>query len=606
MSPTPFKILTGLTALAALAACSGGGGGGGGGQAPGNLSIGATTVESSDPNAGHEIQVATQLGASRAYESVPVGYYLLNKADVDAEADPVRQFEMGNAVFSQVSGGMNSYQTVLRIPTDITPNTDYYLVAQVDPVDDIHETNEDDNVPPDGTTTPVVHIDDTWTNTPDIVLEDVVLDTDAIVLRPLAQYPSMGPLQDVANSHFGCTVMITTTGANDVTDLDLSVSIEVPGGSFQPLKIWNRDNSSYQDSYVAERVVAGQPNGIHLDVFIPEALRLQLLPFVQNGPTQMGLQVLTNRTAGIAEWDLGSRRYNRPDDGVNFDVTVVGPPEPIQQGGLHWDDGFDTSWSNKFFGVGLSMGAGASLDDRGAIAYADAAVPVYLVGSRFDFFDAHIYQRTDPNDNTNSRYSVDVNALGVTVFTKLVEDPSYVNTEDWNVQKSAEARSLVWVGPVPITLTAGASGTIGYQTTVDLNTSRAILTTGPYANAGAYASAAVDLVVVSAGVAGTLTIVSDELTAAMIADMNITNNGNTLVGTLTFSLTNDLVGPNGRIYLFANYPAPKWCKVPFVGRVPCGVVQRRAEKTLTRFATFHKTDILFEDVETTSVDLTSN
>jgi hypothetical protein len=607
MSGKISRFLPGLLTLTALTACGGGGGGGGGGDQPGNLTIGATTMQSNAPNVGHELEVATEIGASRAYDSVPVGYYLLRKEDVDAGVDEVRQHELGNIAFDQVAGGRRAYNAVIRIPTDVEPNVDYYLVAQVDPVDEIVETDEEDNVPPEGTAPAVVRIEDAWTDTPDIVLEDVVLDTEAIVLKSLRAFASMGSLQDVQNHHFGATVTVTTTGANDVTDLDLTVGIELPGGSFLPLQIWNRDNASYQDSYVAERVVAGEPNSIHLDVFVPESVLQQLLPFVQNGPIQTGLQVLTNRTAGIAEWDLGSRRYNRPDNGVNFDVTIVAPfVLPPQPGGLHWSEGFEKTWTNKFFGVGLALGAEASLDERGAIAQADAEVPVFLAGERFQFFDANIYSRTDPNDSSNSRYSVDVEALGVTVYTRLVEDPNYVRTEDWNVAKTAEARSLVWVGPVPIRLTAGATGTIGFRTTVDLDTSRAILTAGPYADAGAFAEARVDLAVVSAGVAGNMTIVADEFTAEMVADMDIINGGDTLLGTLTFSITNELEGPNGRVYLFANYPAPKWCKVPFVGRVPCGVVQRRAEKTLTRFATFRKVDILFEDVQTTSVDLTQS
>ena len=56
-----------------------------------------------------------------------------------------------------------------------------------------------------------------------------------------------------------------------------------------------------------------------------------------------------------------------------------------------------------------------------------------------------------------------------------------------------------------------------------------------------------------------------------------------------------LEGPKGRIYLFATYPGIKWCRVPLIGKVPCGFPQRRKEKTLASFSSFRKEDVLLSE-----------
>jgi hypothetical protein len=78
-----------------------------------------------------------------------------------------------------------------------------------------------------------------------------------------------------------------------------------------------------------------------------------------------------------------------------------------------------------------------TLLDEGAIAQARADVPVQLIGAESRLFDCRIYGRSDPDVAANSRFSIDVEVLGSTVFARAIENPRYVNTERWTITETA-------------------------------------------------------------------------------------------------------------------------------------------------------------------------
>ncbi len=581
--------------IVALAGCGGGGGGGGG---TGNLGLTSFAVEHPDPNAGHEVLVRTGIESTRVYENVAVSYYLMWKTDVDQDSTDVHQFVIGSRVLPRIDPGNTVHVDTVLLPVEVDRAGEYYLAARIDPLDQIVETDEDDNVPGDRVPEHVVGVGRGFLDTPDFVLEDVVLDTEAILLEPILSFPSVGGITDKDNHHFGATAIVSTTGRNEVQNLDLAISIEVPGSGFEPLDLWDRDNSRYVREFRSVPLVPDEPNSIHCDVRIPESTRARLEQAVRAGTDTFTLRVETNKVAGYGEWELGSQRLDRDDDQIDLDVVCV-LPAPPSQGVLDWRESFEKTWTNKYFGVGLSLEGAAAIDRRGAVGEARATLPVFLVGKRFELLDAELYSQTAPHDTSKSRYSADVRVLDRSIYSAGVTDPSYTYVEDFSKSETVEAKTTVWVGPVPITFTAGATGVVGFRAEFHADTAGLAISEGPYAEATAFGEAKVDLLVARGGVRGNMQIVRDDFVARAAAQVQVVGNGEALDGILEFDVTNTLVGPNGRIFLFAEYPEAEIC----AGFLPCGVKTKRVEKDLVKFSTFRKVDVLYQNRSSVRVNL---
>jgi hypothetical protein len=305
-----------------------------------------------------------------------------------------------------------------------------------------------------------------------------------------------------------------------------------------------------------------------------------------------------NAGGSIQEWENGAQRWrDRPDNQIVVRAALVVPAEPPALG-LAWAEDFAKSWRNETFGIGVDFHAGSSLDARGLIGELDAAVPVRLFGQDFALVAAELYAQDAPHDTRLSRFHLGVSVLGQVVYGKDVTDPSFEYTDTpFQAVKSVEHRAIVFAGPVPIELKAGVMGELGFDLTFRMDTASATLEGKPYFAITGYASAGVNLVVASVAVRGDLELLRDELTASMGATLAVTGAGRYLEGRLLLDATNVLTGPNGRIFLEATYPGVKLCKVLGVP-VPCGVTTHRKEKTLAKFETFTKTDVLFRKPST--------
>ncbi|MDM8568154.1 peptidase inhibitor family I36 protein [Thiotrichales bacterium HSG1] len=115
---------------------------------------------------------------------------------------------------------------------------------------------------------------------------------------------------------------------------------------------------------------------------------------------------------------------------------------------------------------------------------------------------------------------------------------------------------LVWI--VPVKLSAGINGTVGFKGGGGLDTGPIVLkfTAGPYAELGAYASAAVTLYLAEAGVKGALTIITEMIQLNM----------HVLITTepkIAGVIKNILSGPSGSISLYAKAYVPRWGMPPW-------------------------------------------
>lgn len=612
----PLSFLP-LPALLTLSAC--GGGGGAPPAAPlGNMAVTNVRLVSTDPHAAHQMRLAVTVDTTQPYDNVAVTYVLLDRADVQAELDDVRQHEVSTSVIPAVAAGSAAYEVLVVIPAAAREDGDWYLVPHLDPANAIPEINETDNEPIDDSKVRIA-IGNGNTDRADIVLESVDIEQDAVVLL---NEPTLGgslgygdprdptggtrSANDVQNHDFDATLEATTTGTQAIARLDITATIVVPGEGELALQFWDDDRQQYRNEVFAP-VTPGFPTTVNMDVFIPSGTRRRIETHLRAGRTNTFEVIFSsNMTSGIGEWENGNQRHEGratgTDNRISAELVIVLPPteQPDPCNPIRFDANYDKTWSNSTFGLGVDFGASASLDERGARGQAHAAVPVKLFGAASNAMDLRTFGRVRPREGqpTDSEFSLDFKMFGFTIYTRTSTDPSIEVVREETFTRTYEVRGRVFAGPVPIQLLARTSGTMGYKLSAYVDTARMELLGQAFGRVDAFASASVNVVIVEAGVAGAITLIDDVFTARATCQLG-TPGGGRLTGTLRLEAINELTGPNGRIYVYESHLEPKWCWTV----IPCGVRRVRNEKTLARFRSFTKTDVLFERELTQTVCL---
>lgn len=216
-------------AALSLTACSGGDGGSP--LPPNNLSAVAVEVTSPDPRIAHPLTVSVQLSADREAENVSVSLFAIDKTD-DPNFD-VRQIPIDTLVIDKVAAGIQDYTMEVVIPASVEFAGEYYIGADVDPVEEIPETDEEDNL----AEIEVVLGD---ANVPNLILSDVTLDRLALIVRTDKYEDQVDPATgDVYNADAGAVI---TLGA-DGLELNQTVDIE----TFASLRIKRTDNGTSHD-----------------------------------------------------------------------------------------------------------------------------------------------------------------------------------------------------------------------------------------------------------------------------------------------------------------------------------------------------------------------
>ncbi|MCB9871341.1 MAG: hypothetical protein H6836_03385 [Planctomycetes bacterium] len=601
MSPAILRTAFLSTLGFALAACSGGGGGSAPAPVtPPNLQVAALQVTSPDPTSAHELDIETTLTSATTVQNVSISYYVIHKQDLDDKVPEPRQFLVATDVLPEVAAGTKVYPRTIIIPKEVAPRGDWYLTTRVDPLDQIAESNEDDNVPPENSPDIVIAVNHDNIDTPDFTVESVTLDDLAMVLTPNRVRAAVANFKDVPEHHGGLTVVCQVTGSKDYKAVSIKVEV-VNGQTTLPLEIWRESQTNYANTFYAD-LIAGQPNSVHIDLHVPDAVLAKLLPLVVAGQRQFTLRVTLNVGHSIAEWENGVRRINqRDDDVVELPLVLIDPATLPSKACFKYEQDFTKSWHNDIVAAGVEFHGGAYLDDRGAVAEARGALPVTLFKKRIDFFRGEAYGQLAPHRPKDTQFHIDVDVLGLTVYQRASVDPTYTYTDTpFKKVESIEAKSTIFCGPVPIVFTTGAQGELGYKLTFEMDSGNMSLAGTPYAELSAHASAVVYLGVVKGGVKGEMSLIRDDYeNKVSFGEVILLNGGTAIRSTLRMTVTNTLTGPNGRLYLFADYPGVKWCST-FLGRIPCGIQWHHAEKTLVKFQTFQKQDVLLNESSTTT------
>jgi hypothetical protein len=241
-------------------------------------------------------------------------------------------------------------------------------------------------------------------------------------------------------------------------------------------------------------------------------------------------------------------------------------------------------------------------------------VPVTVFGLDVEFYTVAVraqlvpdYFGKPPNDTSSFRLEL-LNA-GLLLY-QVVTLPSSGPEISISFSKEKEKFSQLFVGPVPVIVTASVGGNLGIAyTPVQLITApsdnfyRLGLSVGPFVNVETGLSAGVGTPLFSVGVEGVLTLLDERLTffngvVIELVDSGFASGIAEFVITRGQQLINDFTGPKGALNLFAKYtvPAFKKCKWGFfTGLCPTTATIKATKEIWSSRALFHLQDILFEN-----------
>jgi hypothetical protein len=171
------------------------------------------------------------------------------------------------------------------------------------------------------------------------------------------------------------------------------------------------------------------------------------------------------------------------------------------------------TYGNSTFGSGYSTSftlnatgaSGTAYDRISAEAKGTANVTVLGATGGLEGYAYGKIQNTTASDNMYLK------VLGATVWSHTGAATMSVNPS-WS-RTLASASTLIWLGPVPVTLSAKGTGTIGVQASFGYTGGLLVAKGRPYGNLKATASAGVDLLVAAAGVSANLTLINASLPA---------------------------------------------------------------------------------------------
>ena len=212
---------------------------------PNNITAVEITVDTPDPRISHPLTATVSLRADQAVQDVSVSLFA-----IDGTEDPdavVRQIPLGTHIIERLPAGSSNHVLNVMVPASVEFGGPYHIAAVVDPLDEIVETDEEDN-------TASVQVTLASTATPNILLVDVALDRSALIINT-DEFTQHVPGQ-VYNADAGGTITVGADGlaVGETVDIEAFANLRITrsdtGTSLDmPLYLWNSEEQRYMNAY---------------------------------------------------------------------------------------------------------------------------------------------------------------------------------------------------------------------------------------------------------------------------------------------------------------------------------------------------------------------
>jgi len=578
-----------------------------------NLKVTELEFVADTAQVGHPVSLVCTIDADGAVSNVGVVFVLMNKDDVDDDsgaqtvpATDIRQFYLGGQRYYQLESGSNTNLLTFNVPEEMADFPgDYYLLAMIDPYDEVNESDEQDNLAADQNfPSDVITVQADKVGVPDLVIQDLKLDSSATVLGEKGRAGLLGTVDgitDVAGGHYSGTLEIISIGG-DAEDVPLTGCVILNDGSCRPVHFFDSDAGGYVDEITIPLLETDVPVSVPIDLLFPNDTVTALENDIDvNDSAQFLLRLRLNQDGAITEYETQENNNRHEATIYVYDAATNAVIAAADSDGVYFAKSYSKKFSNKYFGAGVEFDANASLTAVGAMGKAEGSVPVSIFKKSYKFIDASLYAHDNPVTPTDSQFEVQAEFAGIILYSKK-EDTGYHWSKDWNVHKEKGYTDTIFIGVVPLEVTAGASGKLGFEATMSME-EKFIAHAGPYVDVGTYASAGVGALGFSAGVKGSLDLIGDTFTAKADAEMSLNDDETILTGTLDEKIYDDLDGPKGWFGLYLKWWTPKICWKWHVIPYPCGKHHHEKDLKLVKWHSYHKEDILLNESQTSDIQL---
>jgi len=556
----------------------GGCGGGSDSTPPSQLSVSSVEILTGgtiEPRS--TVDVSVTLSSDAEFNDLGISYALVSG---DASVAEAELHPFGGAIIPIVAAGKNTYVQSFVFSDDVPAGT-YRLAVHVDPLGTTLARDVMYFAPED-----VTARIGTDQGKPDLVLHDIRPDSSFVVLQ---QDDETG--DGVRRDNLSATIDVESVahGAENVTAM---AYIETTAG-YEPVRIWNPTGGAFAETFTIPSLGANSVQSVALDLLVPEDVRARLA-----GMTQTNVKIVVDPLDAIDENEDLMVLYDRANDNELVEPVNIFAGTPVASkgdGGATFETSFSKGFDNKFFGAKVNFRAKAWFSGKGIGSEVSGATPVTVLSHTFDFLGVTSSARYNPVTPTDSGFDLDVEFAGATVYSKH-GDAGFTWEQTWQVEKSKGFDQRFVIAIVPVKVSAGVSGALGFRAAVNVG-SAFNGTVSPFVDIGTYVSAGVDAFVAKAGVRGNLHLIKFDLGTTLggtiAADAGATQLTGTLDGTVGYTLT----GPKGEIVIYVGYP---WCCKWWIICKPC---TKDAEWTLVSWSPYSKTDTLLDKHQSVTVPL---
>lgn len=528
---------------------------------------------------GCYVSLSVTLSSDADLNGLGMSYYLLSKDEATQRID---SYHFGSATIPVVSAGEHTYAQSFVFSDDVPAGT-FNLLVHVDPL----ETSLPDDIAYEAPRDVAVTVAEDR-GKPDLAVHAIHAHSSYLVL---SHDEELG--DGARRDHISLTVDVESA-AHDASNVDITASVETVAG-YEPVLIWNSADKSFANSLLLSSLDANALQSVMLDLLVPPEVLAGL-----EGKTSTNVKIVIDAFDEIDENESALMLAGRTDDNELVHPVNIFAGDPVASkgdSGLDFRTSFSKGFNNKYFGAELDFLGKAWFGLNGIGASVSGTVPVTILGHTFNFLGITSDAHYNPILPTDSAFDLDVEFAGITLYSQS-GNAGFEWEKTWKIEKNMGYSQTFVIAIVPVEVSAGASGALGIKATVSVN-SKFEGTVSPFVDVGAYASAAVNLVVAKGGIRGTLYLIGcsfdTKLGGTIAADAGATQ----LTGTLDETIGYTLSGPKGGLVIFVNWPKIcwKWHIIPY----PCGWNEK--DWSLVSWSTYSKTDTLLDKHQSVTVPL---
>ena len=497
-----------------------------------------STVASTDGEvkAGYTLAVSVTVETDGTLKDVPV---VVSGIPGNDENNSV-YFDVTEII--EVTAGSNEYSIDITVPRDVDLG-DYKLIAMIDP-DDLYGSWDDETQ--FGESSSVLTVLDHGPD--DVIVAGGVDEDDESLLDDVNAAPALSTTSSISAISIEATdenvsVDVTLTLYPNLvdlnqTDINITACVNV-GTECIALPLWSSEgNGTLSNTLSLYDLEYGYETTVAVDTVVPYTTVAQIVQEIVDNISLTNPVALLDTTLDVTLFYNGQQKVY--PIGLRFvptaellDALLAPAPQlaPARASGtctqqlLNYSKSFKRNKYGKRFGAGAYARGSSGLDGDGLHAKVYGSVTGKAMGRKDNFMRLHFNADALPGSFEGTGYDLDLEALGVTIYSKSksLSDVSYLSTPtvtseeeaaidlkiasgdtnlskaalikqkvykkakknvteytgtgstaigyvyDWEIGKKKGYSQQYFVGIVPVTITAGASATVGFVADIHLD-----------------------------------------------------------------------------------------------------------------------------------------